>query len=804
MKKVYISYLLHGNMCYDRYTKQEIRAKFPDIYAVAVRAMHRFPQVTAHIDFPGLTTLSLRHHARWFLDELRPLVTRGQVVMLGCQYAASQTMCSDEESDLVAGRVSMDILRDEFGVAVDAYFPQEISFHPQLPYTMRAIGAKHLVVGPDWPRPRVVTGIDGSTVIVYPRAGSVDPEHAEDALETLYDAHQDGDFVLVGGDFEMLGNVDRVVQAIDALASKGKVIEWTTVQRHDKENGTRDACAAPTPFRQSPEDEIPSPSFSRWVGDPEDMIWHGYAVAAMDAIRTAGFARLCANLHGLGIVDPPVSERRTTAPDNGWDHWFEHVLEYPETETRYLAEDGIPTIYTRAWHQLLIGLNSDASGWYPWQPRTRHRNLALQTSESLSKEIVSRFAERLAPMARPVGNGATAHVVALNPLPARKAEVSFETPIPMRLVGGDGEPIPTLTQLQNGRWKVRARVDLPAYGYSVFGLAPTQDIHSLIWEDGASIDFAGRHASLEAGHVTVSHGEGQVEVSVPPFLLSDPSGVADTERVTPTWDDAKTRTRVTPFGRDLEVFSELAWCVWLRLVIALRKDRIEITAEIHVDMPRRFGALGYDPEGLLLAFHGQRGNVDYDVPYATIQHPNDGASFVAVQRFAALASPNRSFGIVSLGGNQAYKVASREGYLAASLGASTQGRPDTRPECYIREDGTAEHRITSGGDPFTGSYTHRFALVFSEPAVIAAEARRLRTAVPVVFIEPGGGDWPSERSLLSVTPDSAYVTAFRITKERCEVTVNDLSGSASETAVSSSRGERRADLVPYGIATVEI
>ena len=99
MKKIYISFLLHGNMCYDRYTKQEIREKFPVIYAAGVRAMHEFPEVTAHIDFPGLTTLSLKHHASWFMDELRPLVERRQVVMAGCQYAANHAICSDEESD---------------------------------------------------------------------------------------------------------------------------------------------------------------------------------------------------------------------------------------------------------------------------------------------------------------------------------------------------------------------------------------------------------------------------------------------------------------------------------------------------------------------------------------------------------------------------------------------------------------------------------------------------------------------------------------------------------------------------------
>ena len=81
MKTVYISFLLHGNMCYDRYTKQEIRAKFPGIYAAGIRAMHRFSEVTAHIDFPGLTTLSLKHHASWLLDELRPLIERKQVVI---------------------------------------------------------------------------------------------------------------------------------------------------------------------------------------------------------------------------------------------------------------------------------------------------------------------------------------------------------------------------------------------------------------------------------------------------------------------------------------------------------------------------------------------------------------------------------------------------------------------------------------------------------------------------------------------------------------------------------------------------
>ena len=37
----------------------------------------------------------------------------------------------------------------------------------------------------------------------------------------------------------------------------------------------------------------------------------------------------------------------------------------------------------------------------------------------------------------------------------------------------------------------------------------------------------------------------------------------------------------------------------------------------------------------------------------------------------------------------------------------------------IYPDGTAERLITSGGDPFLGSYSHRFALVFGDPADLA-------------------------------------------------------------------------------------
>jgi len=285
------------------------------------------------------------------------------------------------------------------------------------------------------------------------------------------------------------------------------------------------------------------------------------------------------------------------------------------------------------------------------------------------------------------------------------------------------------------------------------------------------------------------------------YILSDPSGVAKTEDVVPTWKNAKTRTRRTKFGCDLELFTELAWTVWLRLVVGLREDRVEIAAEVLVDMPRRIGnPPTFDPEGLLLQFRGQAGSVFYDVPYATVQHGNDEASFVATQRFVAIEAAASSFGLVALSGNQSFRVTGREGIIAANLGASMRGFPDVRPECNMRPDGTAEHVFVSGGDVFTGTYVHLFALIFGNRTELALAARALRTGVPLIRVVPGDGDWPTEKSLITVQPDTAHVTAFRATPEAVAVVMNDISGRGG--AVSCN--DKPADLAPYGVATLRL
>ncbi len=796
-KVVYISFMLHGNMCYDRYTKQEIRAKFPRIYATGVRALARHPEVTAHIDFPGLTLLSLKQYAPGFLDELKPLVDRGQVVMAGCQYAASHALCSDEESDLVAGRLTMEILRRELQPQANTFFPQEIVFHPQMPYIMNQIGVRRLIAMPDgWQRPRRVEGIDGSSVIVYP----VDHRRLElGKLEQYYDSHPDGSFVMNYADFEQLGDIDAFVDEIAQLAAKGKAVHWTTVDRYEKEIGVIDRGAAPHPFGQAEEDRESSPSFSRWVSHPDDAIWHGHAVQALDAIRAAGFAQAAAALHNFGPVNVPLKDAWTAAPDNAWDSRFEEPGEFPQTETDHLG-GGPSTLLSRAWHDLLVGLNSDSSGWFPWSPRTRHRELVLDSSRALSNEILERFARELAARIATPRTRSKGYVLALNPAPARTAEVRLDVAGPLGLVDADGSALPGGVELLNGEWTASARIDLPGYGYRLLGLQEQNPVAPQPWTPGNEVVSGGKRAALARGRLLVAEGEQQIEIAVTRFRLSDPSGAAAVEEVKPDWSRASTRVRHSVFGDDLEVFTELAWAVWLRTVIGLRPDRVEVAADVYVDMPRRIGRLGYNPEGLLLEFRGRPGRVLYDVPYATIEHKNPEPSYVAAQRFAAIDAGPAAFGIVALGGDQSFRVSAREGIVAASLGASIQGRADTRPQCILLPNGYARHEIASGGDPFFGSYEHRFALLFRPAAEMAIAAGQLRIAAPVFHAAPGGGNWPVQQSLIALHAPAARATAFRSGPDGCSVVINDLSGATSEIACSGDT----ATLPAFGIRTIRL
>ena len=76
---VYVSFMLHGNMSYDRYTKQTIEESFPRLYRKGVDALLADPSVPAVVDLSGITIRWLDRVAPDVLEGLRLLAKRGQI-----------------------------------------------------------------------------------------------------------------------------------------------------------------------------------------------------------------------------------------------------------------------------------------------------------------------------------------------------------------------------------------------------------------------------------------------------------------------------------------------------------------------------------------------------------------------------------------------------------------------------------------------------------------------------------------------------------------------------------------------------
>ena len=175
-------------------------------------------------------------------------------------------------------------------------------------------------------------------------------------------------------------------------------------------------------------------------------------------------------------------------------------------------------------------------------------------------------------------------MLALNPAGARTVEVSLPVEGPLALAAADGSRLPGSVICREGQWRATARLELPAYGYRLLGLRTEHGKPAGTWTTGSEISSDGRHVGLSAGRLMLAEGERKIEIAVAPFKLQDPSGAAKPENVKPDWTRATTRVRETEFGPDLEVFTELAWAVWLRLVIGLRPSRVEVTANVQVDI----------------------------------------------------------------------------------------------------------------------------------------------------------------------------------------------------------------------------
>jgi hypothetical protein len=117
MKTVYLAWVFHGNMSYDRYTKHTIRRQFPLAYQVMIDEFMQYPELKGHVELSGLSVETLRLWAPDTIAQLRRLADRGQITFCASYFAASVNACMDGNSHMDALRLGTQIVAETCGLA---------------------------------------------------------------------------------------------------------------------------------------------------------------------------------------------------------------------------------------------------------------------------------------------------------------------------------------------------------------------------------------------------------------------------------------------------------------------------------------------------------------------------------------------------------------------------------------------------------------------------------------------------------------------------------------------------------------
>ena len=98
-KTVYMSYILHGNMNYDRYVRPTIWTEFPRLYDNLLTFMDEHPDFKGQLQFSGQTFGSLLQAAPEVVEHARRIHERGQLNFTGTFYSEPVNVNMDGETN---------------------------------------------------------------------------------------------------------------------------------------------------------------------------------------------------------------------------------------------------------------------------------------------------------------------------------------------------------------------------------------------------------------------------------------------------------------------------------------------------------------------------------------------------------------------------------------------------------------------------------------------------------------------------------------------------------------------------------
>lgn len=805
-KRVYMSYILHGNMNYDRYVLTTLWRDFPVIYDNLLNFLDEHPDFKGQLQFSGQTLGSLKQAAPHVLDHAMRIHKRGQLNFTGTFYSEPVNVNMDGETNYRCALLGTRIIEEFLGTKTDGFYLQERAYHPQLPWILNNANVSWtpIITNDDSWRPFRLKGMDGSTSVCVPITRSKAVERAAIAPANS--------LITIEEDYEIPQKFGRTYKQVADFnaSSQDTEIVWITVKEYIEKFGIAEERYVDHSAKVN---SLNDGTYSRWTADPQDIIIQDYTARAMADFRAADIFSALLRYNNNWVVDKEISQSDVTPLDNPLSWNIERADLYPEVEPKYLTRDGKVTMLSRSEHLLLWAVNSDSKGWYPLAEKRVERTTSLQNSSALSKSLIYDGMDRLASGVKL--KGYDTYFMALSMEYATERKITLNTLRPYAIYDyASGKQLPSRCERTAEGYTIEFEAQLPSFGYAIFGAKEVEKVEVKQWGKGNTISAEGITIKASDDMVTIEEDGRKVELSLMPFQIKPLAYISRGDAVD-YWREAKQygATRIKACGSELVVDRQIDWLLHMRQHFAIEQGRVVCNISfttLHPLLIRRNGekARSFDPQGLDLRInYGEACRTIFDIPFGVTEYEKGGEGHFCLLSLAALESSNGGVVVAPCTGEQGFSVNADKGAMTLYLGGSTQSGPvkEVVPEfvtnTYVKQESAWQL------EPFFGTYNHKIILdtykgKWNEQGVLG---KTQRATSPIYIREysalQGGkkSQLPSTASLLESNNVNVDITSAVVADGALKLRLNERTGKSQKVKISTPKGVAECEVKPFAI-----
>lgn len=812
-RKVYMSYILHGNMNYDRYVRPTIWRDFPVIYNNLLDFMDEHPDFKGQLQFSGQTFKSLQQAAPQVIDHAVAIHKRGQLNFTGTFYSEPVNVNMDGETNYRCAKLGTSIIADAIG-STDGFYLQERAYHPQLPWILNHSGVSWVpvITGDNTYFPFKLKGMDGSVSTCVPVISKIN------LFDKIREAPANS-LITIEEDYEIPQSFSEIYKLVRTFDNGNNDIdiEWITVKEYIGKFGLKDERYVDHTAKA---ENIQHGTYSRWTADPLDIIVQEYTNRAMSDFRTATILNsLTRDLYKVN-TDLPFGRSNIGLKHDPLVWNIERADLYSDIESGFLKHDGQVTILSKAEHLLLWAVNSDAKGWYPLYEKRRERINSFENSSALSEEIISRCMDVLSKNIKV--EGCDRYFIVFNGEPERAKIIAIETDRPYEVFDcKTREKIRSTVVSTGGKCNIEFEPILPAYGYKVVGLKQTSETKVYAWTEGSTIENGNLKLTAQEDRIIFCCNNVNTALSLDSFKIKALAEVTD-GRGDDVWRDA------APYGKarievrnalypQLRVEKQIDWLVHMQQTFTLLPDRVLCDINFvfpHPTLLRKNGDTKgntFDPQGLILRAKSESpGKVYYDIPFGISPH-----SMTVLSYFCALSTgifqynSGGGLAITAGTGEQAFYTNPGKGELGIYLGASTTSGPIRDVGMTSVDKTTVNHEPAWYSEPFHGTYSHKLMFFpFNgswQENQVPAVSKSFTQGAYIREFYPGKsqGSFSAEKNLVTIDCPGIEITSMDFVGNILMVRLNDKEGKASDVNLTVGDKSQKVKIPANGIVDVK-